>query len=346
MLVNKDLVNQRLYTSSVLKNIKDFFTDMFASVDRKTYKVQVTNHETKLYKEIAENTRGVKGKIIDLTKAVTDKKVNLSTIESKLDEIAKKDLSVSIGETKVDVDNVRVSNLSEIKIPQVIIPKEVRVSNLKDIVIPKPEKQEKVDFSSLESRLNALKSAFDKVSDYLPQLKPHAFPKIEFPKQISVKEADKIIDEYKKGVKILSDDLLALSKVIQAQETGFGTNDKGEVEVKVSNFPPTHIPTPVTNININSLRGIPKSTVMNVLTSATPIPATSLEQRRSVSFYNDSENTIYIGGSDVSSSNGFPIFPGTYSPPIEAGEHMKIYGVATSSSSIRVLEVSNDSEGN
>lgn len=344
MLIDKNIVNQRIYTSSVLKNIKDFFTGIFSSIDKKTYKVEVQNHETKLYKEIAENTRGVKGKIIDLTKAVADKKVDLSTIESKLTEIAKKDLSVSIGETKVD--NVRVSNLSEIKIPQVVIPKEVRVSNLKDIVIPKPEKQEKVDFSTLERHLNALKSAFDKVSDYLPQLKPHAFPKIEFPKQISVKEADKIIDEYKKGVKILSDDLLALSKVIQAQENGFGTNEKGEVEVKVSNFPPTHIPTPVTNFNINALRGIPKSTVMNILISATPIPATPLTQRRSVSFYNDSDNTVYIGGTDVSTSNGFPVLPGTYSPPIEAGEHMKIYGIAASSSSIRVLEVSNDSEGN
>lgn len=346
MLVKKELVNQRLYTSAILKNIKDFFTALFSSLDKKTYKVEILNHETKLYKEIAENTRGVKGKLVTLTEVISGKTVDLSKVEAKLDEIVKKDLSVSIGETNVNVDNIKVTNLDEIKIPTVVIPKEVRVSNLKDIVIPKPEKPQKVDFTSLETRLNGLKSALDRVNDVLPSLKPQAFPKIEIPKQVSVKEADKIIEEYKKGVKILSDDLLALSKVIKAQESGFSTNDRGEIEVSVKNFPPTHIPTPVTNFNINALRGVPKSTVMNVLSTATPIPATPLTQRRSFSFYNDSDNTVYIGGSDVTSVNGFPILAGTYSPPIEAGEHMIVYGIASSSSSIRVFEVSNDNEGN
>lgn len=346
MLVPKDLVNQRQYTSAVLKNIKDFFTAMFASLDKKTYQVRVTNHETKLYKEIAENTRGVKGKIKELTEVVSNKTVRLDTIEASLREIADKDLSVTVGDTNVNVDEVTITNLDEIKIPEVVIPKEIKVSNLKEIVIPKPEKQQKIDFSTLEKRVEGVKTALDKINDYLPVLKPQVFPKIEIPKQVSVKEADKIIKAYEDGVKTLSDDLLALSKVIKAQESGFSTNDKGETEVVVKNFPPTHIPTPVTNFNINALRGVPKSTAMAVTTSPTKVPTTPLEQRRSVSFYNDSDNTIYIGGVDVTVNNGFPVLAGSYSPPIEAGEHMIVYAVAESSSNIRVLEVSNDQEGN
>lgn len=343
MLVDKDVVSQRVYISAVLKNIKDFLTGLVNQATDKTLSVRVENQETKLYKEIAENTRGVKGKLQTLNDTLTAKKVDLSKVESKLDEIAKKDLSVKIGETKVIVDNVKVTNLSDIKIPELVIPKEVKVSNLADIKLPQPIKPEKVDFSSLEERVKALKSALDKIFDYLPTLKPQVFPKIEIPKQFSVKEATKIIEAVEKGTETLSDDLLALSKVIKNNSGGVSDG----LEVKVTNFPPTHIPTPVTNFNINSLRGVPKSTLVTVGTTATPLPATPLEQRRSMLLFNDSGSVIYLGGADVTVNNGLPVLDQSYSPPIDAGQHMVIYGIAsTTGCEVRVFEVSNDSEGN
>lgn len=328
MLIDKDVVSQKVYISAVLKNLKDFFTDLVVKATSKTLSVRVENQETKLYKEIAENTRGVKGKLV--------------TLSEILDKILAKPNTVTVGEVKAVVDSVKVTNLSDIKIPEVVIPKEVKVSNLADIKFPQPQKAEKVDFSTLEERVKATKSALDKIFDYLPTLKPQVFPKIDIPKQVSVKEATKIIEAVEKGTETLSDDLVALSKVIKS--SGGGVSDGLEVVVK--NFPPTHIPTPVTNFNINSLRGVPRSSLVTVGVTATPLPATPLEQRRSMILFNDSGSVVYLGGADVTVDNGLPVLDQSYSPPIDAGQHMVIYGVASlAGCEVRVFEVSNDSEG-
>jgi hypothetical protein len=325
-MIDKQIVDQRVYNSAILKNLKDFLTALFGSVATHTYKVRVENTDTNLYKEIAENTRGVKGKLIGL--------------DGSLKKILEKEITVPKSEVTVKMSDVTVSNLSEIKIPQP--PKEVRVSNLGEITFPKPEKAQNVDLSPLEQGIRSLESSLKSINEYLPILKPQVFPKIEIPKQVSVKEAEKIIESQEKGVKTLSDDLVALSEVIKSLELGgIATN------VHVDNFPPTHIPTPVTNFNINSLKGVPKSTLTLIGTDATPIPTYPLEQRRSLIIFNDSGATVYIGGLNVTTSDGLPILDQSYSPPIDAGQNMIIYGIASSgSNAVRVFEVSNDAEGN
>lgn len=333
-MVNKEkaeALSRQKYTSSILKNFKDFFSSLFASTFSKTLNVKVENLNTKLEKEVAENTRGLKGRLDKLI----DKELNLTKLESGIDKLSKKEFKVD----SVVVKDVEIKNF-----PKPI--EEIRVSNLDDIKFPETIKPEKIDFSSLDKTLSDLKSAFNSVSEYLPNLKPKEFPKITIPKTISVKEANEIIQSVESLQKTISDDLLALSKVIQAQESGMSSNDRGEVEVKVSNFPPQHIPTPVTNISINSLRGIPLSTLVSVGTSPTLLPENALSQRRSMLIFNDSGETLYIGGVNVTTSTGFPVLDQSYSPPIDAGEHMKVYGVMASGGDVRCLEVSNDSEGN
>lgn len=322
--------NQR-YTSLVLKNIKDFFSELFDKHFSKTLKVSVDNLNTKLEKEVAENTRGVKGRLDQLIK----KNVDLSSIESKLDEIASKEYKVD----SVSVGEVSVSNFPE---PQ----KEIRISNLDEIVIPKQKSIQKYDFSNQEESLSRVERALNSIYEYLPILKPQEFPKITIPRKVSIKEAENIIESIESMAKTLSDDLLALSKVVKAQEVGGGMNESGKVEVEVTNFPPQHIPTPVTNININSLRGVPLSTLVTVGTQPTPLPATPITQRRSLLIFNDSGETLYIGGANVTTSNGLPVLDQSYSPPIDAGEYMKIYGIMASGGDVRVFEVSSDSEGN
>lgn len=54
--VNQTL-NQRRFWSLQLKSIKEFLSDAFKGIESATFKVAVTNPDTNLLKEIAENTR-------------------------------------------------------------------------------------------------------------------------------------------------------------------------------------------------------------------------------------------------------------------------------------------------
>ena len=63
-------------------------------------------------------------------------------------------------------------------------------------------------------------------------------------------------------------------------------------------------------------------------------------------YNNSSTVTIFIGGSDVTATNGLPVPPKSYSPPIDAGVKMILYAVTSSSTAnVRVLEISNDRIG-
>ena len=117
--------------------------------------------------------------------------------------------------------------------------------------------------------------------------------------------------------------------------------------INVGNFPPQKIPQPVTNINLNPLRGFVKTTAATVTTSLTTLPSYGvLDNRRSVLVYNNDANaTLFIGGSDVTTNNGMPVPPNSYSPILDAGIKMIVYGVSTTSINVRVMEVSNDAIG-
>lgn len=301
--------------------IREYFLDLKTSLLSSTYSVKVSNPQNdeetvKVLLEVAKNTRGLKG---------------------RLDELV----------VKEGAQTVKVSNLSDIHLPSVSFPARIEVSNLKDIPQPTstPITVEKVDISSLEKLLEGLKSSLNDIRTLLPSLKssPISFPTIPepkpFPKTISMAEGKDIEAE----VKGLRADVAELYKLIDLKEFGGGAAS----EVKVTNFPPQSIPTPVTNISINSLRGLPKATKILVSTTPTALPDTALSQRRSMIVFNMSGNTIYLGGFDVTTASGFPVSDQGYSPPIDAGDQMIIYAVsATPSAEVRVFEVSNDAEGN
>ena len=118
--------------------------------------------------------------------------------------------------------------------------------------------------------------------------------------------------------------------------------------IDIRNFPPTMVSTPVTNININALQGFIETTFATVGTSVVRLPDYGqLFNRRALLIYNNSANTIYIGGSEVTVSNGLPIPAYSYSPPIDAGYNLHVYGVAAQGgNNVRVLEVSKDQTAN
>lgn len=115
--------------------------------------------------------------------------------------------------------------------------------------------------------------------------------------------------------------------------------------ISIDNFPPQKIPNPVTNININGLRGIVKSTAMTVTDTAAKLPADNLEKRRSVIVWNNSTTKIlWIGGADVTDANGVPVKPQNYSPAFDLADVADLYGVcaAGESAEVRILESSMD----
>jgi hypothetical protein len=192
------------------------------------------------------------------------------------------------------------------------------------------------NLSGLERKLDDLSTQFRMLAQAIssiPQQKIE-FPKLDFPKAqeidfTPVVEAVQGLNKPSKdeSVPVLRD----LKKVMQA------IADR-----------PQLTPQPVTNININALKGVVKTTSTTVGTTLTKLPAYGqLFARRAVVIYNNSANTIYVGGSDVTVANGIPVPAASYSNIFDAGYNMIVYGIAaTANNDIRVMEVSSDTTGN
>jgi hypothetical protein len=158
-----------------------------------------------------------------------------------------------------------------------------------------------------------------------------------------------------KDVSLSQDALKPLETLLSGIKTSSAPSDNksvvealGRVEEVLSVLAnrPSMTTAPVTNININSLRGPALTTGVSVGTDATALPSTPLDNRRTLIIYNNSSATVYLGGADVTTSNGLPIPAGSYSPAIDAGVKMIIYGVvASGTADVRVLEVSMDNIG-
>lgn len=336
-MVKVDELKQRSfkqsYIATLIVNAKTFFTSLADFIVKKVtgskYSVEVTNPNTEVLLEVAKNTRGVKGAIRELSNKEQKINVNLSKVEvSNLSE-----LKNIVKEPKVNVvlDKIAVTNISDATKNL----KSIEISNLKDI---------KQDNSSLESALNAIKSAVLSIGDYLPSLRQEKQDKIEISKlpkvelkqkELSFKEGKEIVTAIDENFEAIKKGLTDLYQLIERKDSG-GSNNGGQTIVSSGK---------VTDININGLRGIPKSTAVTVSTTATQLPSSNLSNRRSVIIYNNSSSLVYIGGEDVTVANGLPVQVDSYSPPIDAGQTMDLYAVVSSGSSeVRVLEVSSEKE--
>lgn len=147
-----------------------------------------------------------------------------------------------------------------------------------------------------------------------------------------------------KDSKDRTDELLKAIKSIKL-EAG---NIEFPESIAVNNFPPQKIPQPVSHININAHNGYIKTTATTVTSSLTTLPGYGvLDNRRAVQVYNnDASATLYIGGSDVTTTNGIPVPAQSFSTIIDAGETMILYGVvSTGSINVRVIEISDEAGG-
>lgn len=187
-------------------------------------------------------------------------------------------------------------------------------------------------FQSLEQKLTIWAQA---ASTAAP---PHIeIPKFDFPKYDPVDMSGVITA------------VQSLEKALQGQEKSSDTAILRRLADTLSEYTsrPTMTTPPVTNVFLNPNNGVVKTSDNTVGIALVSLPQYGqLLDRRSMLIYNNSSNTIYIGGSDVTTSNGLPIPAGSYSPPIDAGYNLKVYAVASQNSNdVRVIEVSKDLSG-
>jgi hypothetical protein len=204
----------------------------------------------------------------------------------------------------------------------------IAIANFKEL-----EKELEKYFQSLEQRL----VVFAQAAAMAPTPKID-FPEFNFPTPapINVQGIIDAIQDLEKGLgsREKSSDTSLLRKLVDIQ--------KGMAER------PVMTPQPTTHININALNGFVQTSDNTVGMTAVTLPQYGqLFNRRSLMIYNNSANTIYIGGSTVTTSNGLPVPSGAYAPSIDAGYDLPIFGVAsTNGNDIRCIEISSDKTQN
>lgn len=207
---------------------------------------------------------------------------------------------------------------------QVEVNQPVRIENLREL-----EKY----FTSLEKTFNNIILAVQAMPQ--PQIK---LPKIEVPAQVHSDlspRLESLIESLNNKIDVISSPKGAVSM----------SKTEKLLESLVSK--PTFTPQPVTHISLNPLQGLIKTTSQTVGTTLTTVPSYGqLFNRRAVQIFNNSNNTIYIGGSDVTVNNGIPVLANSYSSIVDAGYNMILYAVASQGgNNIRVLEVAEVSVG-
>ncbi len=264
-----------------------------------------------LASEIKENTTTLASKH-------DNQVVGMAEMVGKLEEIKATFEQIDIPEhSNKDV----VTQLAEIKKELSTLPKSFPVPE--KVVIPKPEK---VNFPNTMSfkESGAILNSLNTIQTAIKTL----------PLNMPVPKEGKAVD--------LSPLLRSLEEVKNAVQNipQPGAIDFPEA-ISIDNFPPQKYPLPVTNININSLRGPVLSSVATVTSTRSVIPENQLANRRSLLFYNNHDSeTLFIGGSDVTVNNGLPVAPKQYSPSMDVGDLVSVYGIASKSISIRIFEAS------
>lgn len=81
-----------------------------------------------------------------------------------------------------------------------------------------------------------------------------------------------------------------------------------------------------------------KQSATTVETTAKPIPATALTNRRTILVYNNGSEIVHLGNNTVTTTNGYPLAPGD-EKAFDITDDAVLYGrTASGTANIRVLE--------
>lgn len=186
-----------------------------------------------------------------------------------------------------------------------------------------------VDLSPLTSSLNDIKKAVTSIK--IPEYTSEST-------EIDLEPVTKALTSLEKKLDTLKGKDIDLKPVVTAIQ------EMDEAAQRRPNWRPT----PVTQFDLNPLRGAYISSAQTVTTgTAQALPTTNATNRRSFILYNnDGTNTLWIGGAGVTSSTGIPVPAGTFSAALDGGNRMQLYGISGSGSlDIRILEMTNDAIG-
>ena len=258
-----------------------------------------------------------------------------STIKS-LPKIEMKDSPASIQIQTMSEDTIgRMTKQLEAVKQAVLSTKQapVRVQRVEGTVrLENPPVPQQFPVEEILKGLQEVQYAIERIKLESPSAPEIKFPK--FPDKVSVTEGKAIL----KALQGLTDSIDEIPKKLPQARM--------PKQIEVSNFPIQKIPQPVTHVSINSLIGYVKSRAVTVTTTPTPLPEEVLAYRRSMVAYNNSSQTVYVGGSDVSTTNGIPVPAGTYSPAFDCGPRMIVYGVvASTTANVRTMELSDENSG-
>ena len=337
-----------LYLASLKRLLQSLISQ---TVQNETFKVNVEN--SKNYNSALGRIQNEVQKLQKIVSGVTSVKVvnnenhkqileqvlvpELKQVQDILKEVAgiqfpdtSDKITSSFSENVDKLDKSIQSAINEIKSLQKI-PSNIKFPNVQrvtgDVKIPKDQRLDQV--------IDLLQRLEERVANLKLEVPPQKDIKIPaMPKVIETAEGKQLVQEIKK-LQVLIE---KLPKNIPELEF--------PRHISIDNFPPQKYPLPVTNININPLRGEVKTRAITVTTALTPLPDEVLSFRRSLVVYNNGSVTVFVGGSTMTTSDGMPIPAGTYSPAIDAGPRMILYGrTASSSSDVRVMELSNEDIG-
>lgn len=261
----------------------------------------------------------------------------MGVFEEIKDKIDKGQTIVFPKETKlsgaIEVSKMPAVDLkSPITIPP--FPKEMKVNGEVDIASLPPVTI--TNLKEISTFISALQqTTLNSISQAMKESKTKIPSSFTVNNELSIKDWGDLIDgieELKKGFNLL------INK--EAATIGFPA---GSIPVEIQNW---MIPQPVNHVSINALRGFALSTAVTVTNTVTPLPSTPLANRRTLIVYNNSSQTVEIGGSTMTFGTGLPIPASSFSPPLDAGIQMIVYGIVSSgTANVRILEVSEENSG-
>lgn len=81
---------------------------------------------------------------------------------------------------------------------------------------------------------------------------------------------------------------------------------------------------------------------VTVTDTITAIPTDNLDNRKAIAVFNNSNNTVYVGGSTVTTTTGYPLQP-FGSLPFDVSEGADVYGICDTglTADVRFLEIDN-----
>ena len=345
-------LRQKRFIAGIINDFKLTFKSFFNNLFYKLNKLEIANYQSQISSkeilaEIKKNPQETQKLIqsqLSQTKVLLEQLSametlsfqNKETLEEAIEAI--RNINIEIPQVKIP-ENVSINNFNQLEIPLRNLEKVLGKIFDKEIKFPPIQQikglvtiEQLPKLTQLSDVIFLLENVNKQLTD-LKAVKPADIKIPSFPKEIKMAQTNQLIN-------LLESVRKELAEIKDKKPSEFPQ------AISVDNFPIQKYPMPVTQINILPLNGAITTTATTVTTIATKLPATAAESRRTIIVYNnDATATLFLGGVNLTTANGLPIPPESYSPPFDAGVRTTLYGIVSSGSiNVRVLEIAMETD--